>query len=171
MQASHDNGLQSFPIAPNMARALCIVGLVFSVACDHGQEASASTTAISAVAAPASPAASSPGLGGYCPVELLEKGRLVTGDPALTLQYQGQTYQLSSPAAKQTFAQAPQRYVPPFSTYDPVQFSIEGTRTPGSLDLFVVHKDSAWFFLNEKNRRTFLLSPDPYITRVLSQQK
>jgi YHS domain-containing protein len=121
------------------------------------------------VAAPANPATSSPALGGYCPVELLEKGRLVTGDPALTLQYQGQTYQLSSPAAKKTFAQVPQRYVPPFSTYDPVQFSIEGTRTPGSLDLFVVHKDSAWFFLNEKNRRTFLLSPDPYITRVLSQ--
>jgi YHS domain-containing protein len=112
-----------------------------------------------------------PALGGYCPVELVERGRLVTGDPALTLQYQGQTYQLSSPMAKKTFAQAPQRYVPPFSTYDPVQFSIEGTRTPGSVDLFVIHKDRAWFFLNENNRRRFLLSPDPYISRALSGQK
>jgi YHS domain-containing protein len=148
-----------------------IVGLLLVVACDHGQEASVSTTAISAETAPASPAVSSPALAGYCPVELVKKGRLVTGDPALTLQYQGQAYQLSSPAAKKAFLQAPQQYVPPFSTYDPVHFSLEGTRTPGSVDLFVVHRDRAWFFLNENNRRMFLLSPDPYITRALSKQK
>ena len=161
----------SFGLAPNMAGALGIVGLLLTIACDRGHEASASTTAISAEVAHASPAASSPALGGYCPVELLEMGRLVTGDPALTLQYQGQAYQMSTLAAKKAFAQAPQRYVPPFSTYDPVQFSVEGARTPGSVDLFVVHKDRAWFFLNEKNRRLFLRSPDPYITHALSGQK
>jgi YHS domain-containing protein len=171
MKASNKIGLMSFAIAPNMARASCIVGLLLAVACDRGHEASASTTAISAPAAPASPALSSPALGGYCPVALVEKGKLVTGDPALTLQYQGQAYQLSSPAAKKAFLQAPQQYVPPFSTYDPVQFSVEGTQTPGSVKLFVLHKDKAWFFLNENNRRKFLLSPDPYINRALSRQK
>jgi hypothetical protein len=30
---------------------------------------------------------------------------------------------------------------------------------------------TAWFFLNENNRRKFLLSPDPYITRALSRKK
>jgi YHS domain-containing protein len=150
MTASHDVGPLSFAAAPNTVRALCAVGLLLTVGCDHGHETSASTTAISAEVAPASPTVSSPALGGYCPVELVKNGRLVTGDPALTLQYQGQAYQLSSPAAKKAFLQAPQQYVPPFSTYDPVQFSDEGTRTPGSVDLFVIHKDRAWFFLNEK---------------------
>ena len=165
----------SFAAAPNTVRALCMVGLLLTVGCDHGHETSASTTAISAETAPASPPVSppvsSPALAGYCPVELVKNGRLVTGDPALTLQYQGHAYQLSSPAAKKAFLQAPQQYVPPFSTYDPVQFSLEGTRTPGSVNLFALHKDKAWFFLNEKNRRMFLLSPDPYITRALSGQK
>lgn len=171
MRFTDGYGRMSFALARHMARALCVVGLLLMLGCDHGHEAGASATAISAEAAPAGPPASSPALGGYCPVELVERGRLVTGDPALTLQYQGQAYQLSSPTAKKTFAQAPQRYVPPFSTYDPVQFSIEGTRTPGSVDLFVLHKDRAWFFLNENNRRKFLLSPDPYISRALSGQK
>ncbi len=171
MTAPHESELTSFAVAPNMVRALYIIGLLVMVACDHGQEASASTTAISAEPVPASPSASSPALAGYCPVALVEKGMLVTGNPALTLQYRGQAYQLSSPAAKKAFLQAPQQYVPPFSIYDPVRFSLDGTRTPGSVDLFVLHKDKAWFFLNENNRRMFLSSPDPYITRALSGQK
>ena len=171
MTAWHDVGLTSLGIAPNMGRAMCIVGLLLTVGCDHGHETSASTTAISAEAAPANPPVSSAALGGYCPVELVENGRLVKGDPALTLQYQGQAFQLSSDVAKTKFLKAPQRYVPPFSTYDPVQFYTEGTKNPGSVDLFVIDRDRAWFFLNEQNRRTFLSSPDPYITRALSGRK
>jgi hypothetical protein len=107
MTAWHDIGLMSFAAAPNTVRALCMVGLLLTVGCDHGHETSASTTAISAETAPASPPVSSPALGGYCPVELVKNGRLVTGDPALTLQYQGQAYQLSSPAAKKASPLSP----------------------------------------------------------------
>ena len=72
--------LTSLAVAPNTARALCIVGVLFVIACDHGQEAGASTTALSAEPAPASPAVNSPALDGYCPASRLIRLGMHTGE-------------------------------------------------------------------------------------------
>ena len=101
-------------------------------------------------------------LGGYCPVSLVESGKLVQGLPSFQYRYQGLVYQMASPSAASKFAQQPSLYVPPFPTYDPVKVSETGLEQPGSLPIFALHQGKPWFFLDDNNRKKFLRTPDPY---------
>ena len=109
-------------------------------------------------------------LGGHCPVALVEGGQLLKGSPSLQYRYQGVVYQVMSPAAGAKFASQPAKYVPPFSTFDPVIFTETKERTTGSLNVFTLHKGKPWFFLNTDKKNRFLLRPDPYIQSALARQ-
>lgn len=108
-------------------------------------------------------------LGGYCPVALVEAGRLVKGFPSLQYRYQGAIYQMTNPAAAAKFASQPARYVPPFATFDPVRYSENREKTTGSLNVFTLHQGRPWFFLNTDNKNKFLLGPDPYVQTALTR--
>lgn len=108
-------------------------------------------------------------LGGHCPVAIVESGRLVKGSSNLQYRYQGAVYQVMNNAAGAKFASQPARYVPPFSTFDPVVFSETQQRTTGSLNVFTLHQGKPWFFLNTDNKNKFLLRPDPYVQNALAR--
>ncbi|MEM7134964.1 MAG: DUF1223 domain-containing protein [Myxococcota bacterium] len=108
-------------------------------------------------------------LGGHCPVALVEGGQLLAGSPSLQYKFEGQVYQLMSPSAGAKFARQPSRYVPPFSTYDPVIFSDSQQKTTGALNVFTLHQGKAWFFLNTDNKNKFLMRPDPYVQNALGR--
>ncbi|MEM9727330.1 MAG: DUF1223 domain-containing protein [Myxococcota bacterium] len=108
-------------------------------------------------------------LGGHCPVAIVEAGQLVKGSANLQYRYQGNVYQVMSKSAGAKFASQPARYVPPFSTFDPVVFSESQQRTTGSLNVFTLHQGKPWFFLNTDNKNKFLLRPDPYVQNALAQ--
>ncbi|MGB5810750.1 MAG: DUF1223 domain-containing protein [Polyangiales bacterium] len=108
-------------------------------------------------------------LGGHCPVAIVESGRLVQGSPSLQYRYQGVVYQMTNKAAASKFAGQPSRYVPPFSTFDPVAFSESRQRTTGTLSIFTIHDGKPWFFLNSDNKNKFLLRPDPYVQNALAR--
>ncbi|MEM8609356.1 MAG: DUF1223 domain-containing protein [Myxococcota bacterium] len=108
-------------------------------------------------------------LGGHCPVAIVETEQLVKGSANLQYRYQGNVYQVMSKSAGAKFASQPARYVPPFSTFDPVVFSESQQRTTGSLNVFTLHQGKPWFFLNTDNKNKFLLRPDPYVQNALAQ--
>jgi hypothetical protein len=92
-------------------------------------------------------------LGGYCPVSLVESGKLVQGLPSLQYRYQGLVYQMASPSAASKFVTQPSLYVPAFPTYDPVELSETGLEQPGSLPIFALHRGKPWFFLGKARAR------------------
>ena len=108
-------------------------------------------------------------LDGHCPVALIEAGRLVRGSPTLQYRYQGVVYQMTNAAAAAKFARQPARYVPPFSTFDPVRYSETREKTTGALDVFTLHEGRPWFFLNAENKARFLKSPEPFVRRALAR--
>lgn len=108
-------------------------------------------------------------LGGHCPVAIVETGQLLQGSSNLQYKYEGNVYQVMSKSAGAKFARQPARYVPPFSTFDPVVFSETQQRTTGSLNVFTLHQGKPWFFLNTDNKNKFLLRPDPYVQNALAK--
>jgi len=104
----------------------------------------------------------SPGLKGYCPVELLDNGAWVRGDPRWTAVHRGRTYLLSGPRQKQRFLTNPDRYCPVLGGDDPVMLVDEGRRVEGDLDYAVICEDRLYLFSGPYPRARFRQNPRRY---------
>jgi len=71
---------------------------------------------------------------GYCPIALVKSGLKVQGKTAHAVRHRGRTYLMESPEAVKEFVQAPDRYSPVLSGYDPMIFLETGKLVDGTLE-------------------------------------
>ncbi len=71
---------------------------------------------------------------GYCPIALVKSGLKVQGNTAHAVRHRGRTYLMETPEAAKEFLQAPDRYSPLLSGYDPMIFLATGNLVDGTLE-------------------------------------
>lgn len=71
---------------------------------------------------------------GFCPIALVKTGLKVQGSTAHAVRHRGRTYLMESPEAVKEFMQAPDRYSPVLSGYDPTIFLETGNLVDGALE-------------------------------------
>jgi YHS domain-containing protein len=103
-----------------------------------------------------------PGLNGYCPVELLENEKWVSGDRRWAVVHQGRTYLLSGPEQQQRFLANPNRYCPVFAGSDPVLAVDENRQVPGRTDFCVVYDGRLFMFSGAYSLSRFRQEPNRY---------
>jgi YHS domain-containing protein len=105
------------------------------------------------------------GLNGYCPVELQEKEKWVTGRPEYRLTYQGQVFHFSSEAAKRRFAAAPEKFAPANGGNDAVLAAEENRIVSGSIQHSAVWQGRLYLFASSANLAEFREDPTRYARR------
>ncbi|MGO9109955.1 MAG: YHS domain-containing protein [Thermoguttaceae bacterium] len=101
-------------------------------------------------------------MGGYCPVQLQEKDRWVTGNPDYQMSYQGQVFRFSSEAARKRFEAAPEKYAPVQSGNDVVVAAKENRIVPGNVNHSAVWHGRLYLFSNSATLATFQKDPARY---------
>ncbi len=71
---------------------------------------------------------------GFCPIALVKSGLKVQGKTLHAVRHRGRTYLMESPEAVKEFVQAPDRYSPVLSGYDPMIFLETGKLVDGALE-------------------------------------
>lgn len=106
------------------------------------------------------------GLGGYCPVELVENEKWVSGNPRWTATHQGRTYALSGPEQHQRFITNPSRYCPVLSGMDPVLAVDENREVLGQTECCVVYDGRLYMFSGAYSLARFRQNPKRYASAV-----
>ena len=88
-------------------------------------------------------------LGGYCPVELGEKGRWVLGDLRWTVVHRGWIYRLSGAEQRQHFLADPDRFAPVNSGNDIVLSVTENRSIPGKTACCAIYNDHLYMFASQ----------------------
>ena len=115
------------------------------------------------------PANASPGLNGYCPVELVENEKWAVGDPRWALVHRGRKYLTSGPTQQQRFMANPDRYAPVLSGGDPV-WSVDGNRfVEGKTDFCVVYDGRLYMFVEAATLARFRQAPKRYAAAAAQQ--
>ena len=117
------------------------------------------------------PGAPSLGLDGHCPVTLSHGKEWRKGDPRFGAVHRGRTYLFASEQAKHAFMQAPDRYSPMLSGYDPVKFIearqlVEGRRKHG-----IWLGDQMYLFTDEASLQKFWANRDTYSGIVIQAMR
>jgi YHS domain-containing protein len=102
------------------------------------------------------------GLGGYCPVELVENEKWVPGTTRWKATHQGRTYLLSGPGEYQRFVTNPSRYCPVLAGMDPVLATDENRQVFGQTDFCVVYDGRLYMFAGEQSLARFHQNPKRY---------
>jgi len=110
------------------------------------------------------PGDSTPGLNGYCPVELVENEKWLRGDRRWTVVHRGRTYVFSGPGQQQRFRANPERYAPVFSGADPVLVVDRNRSVPGKTEFCVVYDGRLYMFSTASNLAQFREDPKRYAT-------
>lgn len=130
-----------------------------------GREATAGRAAARPEARPdSSPTTGTPtpGLNGYCPVELVENEKWLSGDRRWTVVHRGRTYILSGPGQQQRFRANPERYAPVFSGADPVLAVDRNRSVPGKTEFCVVYDGRLYMFSSASSLAHFRQNPKRY---------
>jgi YHS domain-containing protein len=101
-------------------------------------------------------------LGGYCPVQLRENARWVSGDPTLQITYEGQLYQFSSEDALQRFKSAPEKYAPVQAGNDVVLAVDEDRSVTGSVKHSAMWHGRIYLFTSSTTLAAFQRNPSRY---------
>lgn len=116
--------------------------------------------------APETPEPSGPGatpaLAGFCPVQFVKSGRLVSGSEKHSLQYDGQAYRFSSDKARALFLAEPERYLPRNQGQCVVSQVDEGGHVAGNPRFGVYYQDRLYLCADDKARRAFASDPARY---------
>jgi thiol-disulfide isomerase/thioredoxin len=114
------------------------------------------------------------GLGGYCPVTLIEslnkpsESGWVKGSSAFAVRHRGRVYNCVSEKARQTLLADPDRYTPCLSGFDLVHFCKTGTLIDGEVTFGRIQSqtDRVFLFANEANCKEFERDSE-YYARLL----
>lgn len=107
-------------------------------------------------------------LDGYCPVQLAEKERWVTGNRRWGLRHRGRTYLFAGPEEQSRFYADPDRYAPALSGSDVVIAVEQGQMTPGRREYgvwFPAH-GRVYLFASEASFRKFEADPYRYVNAI-----
>ena len=99
------------------------------------------------------------GMKGFCPVALRDDRELQDGRAGIVAFYEAKAYYFSSPAAKDAFEAAPQKYAPAANGEDVTMKTLTGEVVEGSLDHCVWYKDRLYLFTSADNLATFMAAP------------
>ncbi|GAB6167059.1 hypothetical protein JCM19992_30590 [Thermostilla marina] len=111
---------------------------------------------------PAAVLPATPGVDGYCPVELVENERWVLGDERWAVEHRGRTYLMSGPEQQQKFLANPDRYAPVLSGLDPVAFLDGRQSTAGVTEYCVVYDGRLYMFSSADHLARFRQNPSRY---------
>ena len=98
---------------------------------------------------------------GCCPIALVKSGQKLQGATANAVRHRGRTYLMESPEAVDEFLQAPDRYSPVLSGYDPMIFLETGKLVDGAL-AHALHDPSSGtviLFANAESQQRFKTDP------------
>ncbi|MGQ9563718.1 MAG: hypothetical protein ACUVQG_10515 [Thermogutta sp.] len=117
---------------------------------------------------PAAATEVSPGLGGYCPVELVENESWVKGEARFAVEHQGKTYFCAGATQRRKFQTNPERYVPVYNGSDPVLLADQGVRSDGRIEHCVVYDGRLYMFSSAASLARFRQNPQHY-ARIATQ--
>lgn len=101
-------------------------------------------------------------LGGYCPVELIQGGRWLQGDPRWTVVHEGHIYRLSGPTQRQQFLANPEAFAPAYSGNDPVLAVDQHRMVPGQTTYCATYNNRLYTFSNAGTQAQFNQNPQQY---------
>ncbi|MDX1930561.1 MAG: thioredoxin family protein [Pirellulaceae bacterium] len=84
---------------------------------------------------------------GYCPISLVKTGLKVQGKTEHAVRHRGRTYLMENPEAVREFMQAPDRFSPVLSGYDPMVFLESGKLVDGTLENALYDPNSGMIIL------------------------
>lgn len=108
-----------------------------------------------------------PALGGYCPVELVENESWMKGEERFAVEYRGQVYFCAGAAQKRKFQTNPERYAPVLDGKDPVVFFDQGIRVDGKIEHCVVYDGRLYMFSGIQSLARFRQNPQRYAQLAL----
>ena len=121
--------------------------------------------------APAASAASGQdppiGLEGYCPVQLVEKGRWQKGNKDWGVIHRGRVYLFAGPEEQHRFLADPDRYAPVSSGNDVVLGLEVGHSVPGMREFVAQFNGHVYLFASEGTLKKFEANPPYYADRAL----
>jgi len=101
-------------------------------------------------------------LAGYCPVRLVQDGRLEAGRPALALRHEGRQYWFADAATRDAFLKEPEAYLPADGGSCPVQRLDRGQSLAGDPAHGVLYRGRLYLCADEASRRKFAADPERY---------
>jgi YHS domain-containing protein len=102
------------------------------------------------------------GLGGYCPVCILDARKWVKGSPEHQAVYDGVTYYFPSAAVKQEFLASPAKHVPALGGDCIVCYAKLGKRVPGTVQHVARYDNRIFLFPGKEQRDAFLANPPAF---------
>ena len=108
------------------------------------------------------------GLGGYCPVCILDANKWVKGSPEHQATYDGVTYYFPEEAIKQKFLANPAKYVPALGGDCIVCYVKLGKRVPGSVNYSARYDNRLFLFPGAEQQQAFLSNPKEFANADLA---
>ena len=102
------------------------------------------------------------GLGGYCPVCILDANKWVKGSPEHQATYDGVTYSFPEEAIKQKFLANPAKYVPALGGDCIVCYAKLGKRVPGNVNHTARYDNRLFLFPGAEQQHAFLSNPQEF---------
>ncbi len=102
------------------------------------------------------------GLGGYCPVCILDANKWAKGSPEHQATYDGVTYYFPDEAIKQNFLAHPAKYVPALGGDCIVCYAKLGKRVPGSVNHSARYDNRLFLFPGAEQQQAFLSNPKEF---------
>jgi YHS domain-containing protein len=108
------------------------------------------------------------GLGGYCPICILDAHKWVKGSPEHQATYDGITYYFPDDAIKGSFLANPAKYVPALGGDCIVCYAKLGKRVPGNVNHSARYENRLFLFPGAEQQQAFLSNPKEYANADLA---
>src|SRR5271157_6078886 len=108
------------------------------------------------------------GLGGYCPVCILDANKWAKGSPEHQATYDGVTYYFPEEAIKEKFLANPARYVPALGGDCIVCYAKLGKRVPGNVNHSARYDNRLFLFPGAEQQQAFLSNPKEFASADLA---
>ena len=102
------------------------------------------------------------GLGGYCPVCILDANKWAKGSPEHQATYDGVTYYFPEEAIKEKFLANPAKYVPALGGDCIVCYAKLGKRVPGTINHTARYDNRLFLFPGAEQQQAFLSNPKEF---------
>jgi len=109
-----------------------------------------------------------PAFGGHCPVAYVEMKQAITGDPEISLDYQGTHYVFANADAKKMFEKDPAKYHVAYSGYCATAMSM-GKWFESDPNIFTIEGGVVYLFSSAEAKKMFDAAPAGFIEKADEQ--